>query len=382
MFRKPLSDRAPVSLDFVAPDLFDAIGGISRISRAMALALSAWAERRGLPLSVSVLMDSSGERDERYLSKAHGLRVFAGDRLSLARHVLTRAWSEPGRRLFVFAHPNLATLAAAFPPGTRSASVAHGIDVWTPLSLPRRVALRRVDRLWPVSADTGRHLIETQGLAPTKVRVVHNALDPFWPLPELDGSRPREHLLAVSRLHPGHAYKGIDLTIEALARIPVERRLPFVVCGDGPDRPRLEALARTLRVDVRFAGRVPDSKVGELFRRAAAFVMPSTGEGFGLVYLEAMAFGLPCVAARAGGAPEVVLDGETGLVIAPGDLGGLVNAIEAVTGEAGVGLGRRGRERLEARFLFRDYRERVFEALDELVDGRSTNPVSQGPLAG
>ncbi len=359
--------RKPVSLDFVVPDLFDSIGGVARIARSMVLALGSWADGRQIPFEVSVLVDKSEQRDERYLAARHGLHVYGGNRLAMGRELLMRAWSRPGRRAFVFAHPNLGTLAAAFPPGTRSAVVAHGIDVWTPLRLERRLALRRANRFWPVSRDTARHLSETQGLDGEKVRPLLNALDPFWPLPQFVESGRREYLLAVARLHPMHQYKGVDVTIEALAKIPRERRLPFVVAGDGPDHPRLEALARSLGVDVRFPGRVDDAALAELFAGAAAFVLPSTGEGFGLVYLEAMAFGLPCVAARAGGAPEVVIDGQTGVVIAPRDVEGLVVAIERVTGPEGVVLGAAGRRRVESDFLFDSYERRVHAAMDELI---------------
>lgn len=358
--------RKPVSVDFVVPDLFESVGGIARIARSMVLALGSWADGQNVPLRVSVLVDRSGQRDKRYLAARHELKVYGGDRLAMSRDLVLRAWSQPGRRAFVFAHPHLGTLAAAFPFGTRSAVVAHGMDVWTPMKLERRLALRRASRYWPVSRDTARHLRETQGLDGKKVRPLLNALDPFWPLPELVPSG-RGHLLTVARLHPKHQYKGVDVTIEALAKIPRERRLPFVVAGDGPDRVRLEALALTRDVDVRFLGEVAEAELIEHFAGAAAFVMPSTGEGFGLVYLEAMAFGLPCVAARAGGAPEVVIDGRTGVVIEPRNVEALMSAIERVTGPEGLVLGAAGRRRVESEFLFASYERRVHAAMDELI---------------
>lgn len=360
--------RKPLSIDFVVPDLFDSIGGIARIARSMALAIGNWADARQVAFEVSALVDASGQRDERYLPARFPLHVYGERRFALSRDLVNRAWSEPGRRIFVFAHPNLGSLVAAFPPGTRSAVVAHGIDVWTPMRLERRLALRRATRFWPVSQSTARHLSDTQGLDAQRTRVVLNALDPFWPLPSLAARPARDFLLTVARLHPNHRYKGIDLTIEALAMLPAERRPMIVVAGDGPDRPRLEALASSLGVVVQWAGQVDDAQLKDLFARASAFVMPSTGEGFGLVYLEAMAFGLPCVAARAGGAPEVVIDGDTGVVVAPGDKVALASAIETVTGDRGAEMGRLGRARVERYFLFKHYELRLHDVLDELAD--------------
>jgi len=139
-----------------------------------------------------------------------------------------------------------------------------------------------------------------------------------------------------------------------------------VIAGDGPDRPRLEAIALRLGGNVTFLGRVDDMTLNAAFAGARAFVLPSAGEGFGLVYLEAMAHALPCVAAKAGGAPEVVLDGETGVVVPPRHIGALSEAIERVWGEAGEAMGQRGRERLERSFMFERYEHDVHQALSDL----------------
>lgn len=368
--------RPLAALDLVVPDLFDAEGGIARIARAMALALARWADRRGLVLTVHALMDQGGRRKLAYLPEPHDYRTYDGARARLAAALLEAAWREPARgRAVVFMHPNLAALELALPPWVRTAVVAHGIDVWTPLRLERRLALRRADALWPVSHDTARHLERTQGASPARVQVIPNALDPHWPLPEV-AERGGRHLLAVSRLHPEHRYKGLDLTIEALARRA--DRPPLVIAGHGPDQARLEALAAARGVAVTFTGRVGDAALAALYRDAIAFVLPSTGEGFGLVYLEAMAFGLPCIAAAAGGAPEVVAHDRTGIVIPPGDVSALAAALTRVTSDEGAALGRAGRVRLEADYLYPTYEARVHAALERLISGDSRGAISGG----
>jgi glycosyltransferase involved in cell wall biosynthesis len=114
-------------------------------------------------------------------------------------------------------------------------------------------------------------------------------------------------------------YKGHDVLIDAWPL--VEARHPgarLVIAGDGDDRTRLEQKARALGVDgITFTGPVDAATRAALYRDAAFFVMPSTGEGFGLVYLEAMRAGLACIGGP--GAPaEIIRHGVTGLIVEPG----------------------------------------------------------------
>src|SRR5919204_20259 len=120
-------------------------------------------------------------------------------------------------------------------------------------------------------------------------------------------------VLCVCRLEP---QKGVDLAVRALASVA---DAVLVVLGEGPERPRLEALARELGVEerVHLAGRVPD--VAAWLRRTTLLVHPVRWEGFGLAVLEAMLAGLPVVASRVSPLPELVADGETGVLVPPDD---------------------------------------------------------------
>lgn len=361
------SRRTLAQLDFVAPDIFDSDGGIGRIARAMTLALAHWADRHNVRLVVHALMDQGGRRKIAYLPVPHTYRSYDGARPRLVRELMTNAWRDLSRpHLVIFAHPNLAVSGLLLPPWVKIAVVAHGIDVWARLRFERMLALRRADVIWPVSHDTARHLTQTQGVPASQIKVLHNALDPCWPLP-MRPRRGERNLLAVSRLHPEHTYKGIDLTIEALSGLAPGERPHFVVAGDGPDRPRLEALATKYGIEVTFTGRVSDARLAELYADALAFVLPSTGEGFGLVYLEAMAFALPCIAADAGGATEVVEHEVTGLLVPPRDVPALTAALRRVLTSEGRTMGLAGRARVEREFLFSSYEARVHSALQALT---------------
>ena len=140
----------------------------------------------------------------------------------------------------------------------------------------------------------------------------------------------RKVIMTLGRIDPAERYKGFDEVISLLPRLRRARPdLVYLVCGEGNDRPRLEALARDLGVGdaVRFAGRIPEARKADYYRLADAFVMAGSGEGFGIVILEALACGIPVVASALDGTREAVRNGELGLVVDPRDPDALMAAI-------------------------------------------------------
>jgi glycosyltransferase involved in cell wall biosynthesis len=164
------------------------------------------------------------------------------------------------------------------------------------------------------------------------------------------GGRP--HLLCVGRLVH---LKGQSLLIEAiaeLARRGVDARLTLV--GDGPKRPELEQLARRrgLEKQVHFAGAVGQDALRDVYRSADIFCLPSMAEGIPVVLMEAMAVEVPVVSTRIMGIPELVEDGRTGLLVTPGRLDELTDALERLIADPDLGarLGRAGREKVLEEF--------------------------------
>jgi glycosyltransferase involved in cell wall biosynthesis len=139
---------------------------------------------------------------------------------------------------------------------------------------------------------------------------------------------PSPTLLSVARQYPR---KDTATLIRAMARLEGQwPQLHLRVLGGGPELSRLRRLVQELGLEPRVTleGPVPDATIREAFREAQIFVLPSKQEGFGIVFLEAMAAGLPVIAARAGATPEVVRDGETGILVPPGDPDALAQAIQ------------------------------------------------------
>jgi glycosyltransferase involved in cell wall biosynthesis len=199
-----------------------------------------------------------------------------------------------------------------------------------------------------ISQGLAHYLAETEGFDESDFEVVHYGIASRNGARSYGGGEPR--LLCVGRLIP---IKGHLVLLRALAAARV--RVPGVtldLAGRGPLEPALKSYARELRVDdaVRFLGFV--SPVQHAIEDAAIVVVPSLGEGFGMVALEAMERGRPVIASAVGGLPEIVEHGTTGLVVPSGDADALAEAIVALAGdlERAAAMGAAGRARALSEF--------------------------------
>ncbi len=208
-------------------------------------------------------------------------------------------------------------------------AAAHGIETWGHLHGRFRAALAGAAGLLPVSRFTRRILMEEGRLDPARMAVVPDTFreDAFAPGPkpafllERHGLRPDQPvLLTVGRLAASEAYKGHDKVIAALPAIrAVLPEVRYIIAGTGNDKARLRKCAADHgQTDaVIFAGFVPDQELAGYYRLCDAFVMPSTGEGFGIVYLEALASGKPCIVGNCDASPEAIGDGRLGFIVDP-----------------------------------------------------------------
>jgi phosphatidyl-myo-inositol dimannoside synthase len=229
--------------------------------------------------------------------------------------------------------------------------LAYGIDVWQPAGGDAARLMRRVDAVLSISAFTGQKLLDWAPIPPARIHIVPPAIDPTRfgagprspALVERYGLRGRTVLLTLARLAATERYKGIDEVLECLPTLLAGRPdLVYLVAGDGDDRPRLEAKAASLGLGDRvvFCGRIAEAEKADHYRLADAFVMPGRGEGFGIVYLEAMACGVPVVGSKLDGSRDALRDGRLGILVDPGDRAELVAGIgEALAGPRGVPAG-------------------------------------------
>ncbi|MEL6816136.1 MAG: glycosyltransferase family 4 protein [Cyanobacteria bacterium J06598_3] len=222
--------------------------------------------------------------------------------------------------------------------------LTYGKEVWYELPSTEKKALQAADRIWTISRYSRDLACAANRISPAKFDMLPCVVDgaAFFPAAaaqalidryQLQGAKV---LTTVARLWPGDIYKGVDVTIRALPKIAEAcPTVKYVVIGRGDDQPRLAQLANELGVADRvvFAGFVPDEALVAHYQSADVYVMPSK-EGFGIVYLEAMACGVPVIAGDDDGSADPVQDGRLGWQVPHRDSDAVAAAcIEALRGE-------------------------------------------------
>lgn len=356
-----------------ALETYSKIGGLQNFNRRVIRNLAERArERRDPPLRVLLLRDQSAS-----IPCAAGAEVAGIDRRMAFFLAASRAALAPAT-LFLVGHINLLPLAAlvrCLRPRLPILLFVHGDEVWND---PRHRAkrwyeswlLRGVTRIASVSSFTAKTMAREFAVPPEKFVMLPNAVDKLSPVP---GAPPRERatILTVTRLGSGDREKNVGQVVRAVAKL--NRSLPglrYEVAGDGPLRPELETLARDLGAAdaVTFLGRLTDAELDAAYGRAAVFAMPSSKEGFGIVYLEAWQHGLPVICSAVGAPSEIVADGVDGFAVDPADVALLAKKLRLLLSrpELARQMGERGRQKVEAQYLNAAFRANLDKIVDEL----------------
>jgi phosphatidyl-myo-inositol dimannoside synthase len=357
-------------------DAFGGTGGIAKFNRDLLASISGMpdcAEVVALPRLVDGTLEDlpSGLT---FLTRA------ARGKLAYVRVALGQALR--GRfDLVVSGHINMAPLGIALTRllGAKSILIVHGIEAWkrhNSVLVCRTVW--RFDRIIGVSKTTLDRFSNWSGIDASRMRLLPNCVDmtkysagpKSISLVRKLGIEGRTVLMTVGRLAAQERYKGFDQVLEALPAVAEEvPNVTYVICGDGPDRSRLEQKAAALRLTDRvvFAGFIPEEKKADYYRLADAYVMPSRGEGFGIVFLEAMACGIPVMGSCLDGSREALVDGALGVLVNPDNTADVVAGIVRT-------LSRRKAvpEGLET-FSFDKYQSRVAEIVRDTLATNELN---------
>jgi phosphatidylinositol alpha-1,6-mannosyltransferase len=346
------------------------VGGIQEAGRLTAMALHEIAANHEWRVDFLSLNDPPGPHSLGGRERAIPLRGFGRAKVHFALAGLRRSVSfgEGSALIILAAHPNLAVPAGwmrRVSPRARVVVMAHGVEVWKPLPTLRRRALLKADLVLGPSRDTVEKLVNVQGVSRERTRRLAWPLSPPFlrmarepaALPLLPSFPNGRTILTVGRWAATERYKGVDALIGAIPRLRAEvPNLHMVAVGGGDDLPRLRQIAANLGVAdcVHFLENLSREEVAACYARADLFALPSTGEGFGLVFLEAMAFAKPVVGAACGGTIDVVEDGVNGLLIEPGDAGALAQALGQLLrdDQLRTQLGHRGSEFVRKNFRF------------------------------
>jgi glycosyltransferase involved in cell wall biosynthesis len=294
--------------------------GVSEITRQIVAALQPHLGGELNALEVWSLMDEAAPRG---LENAIRFRAAGRSRVAFAGFALRAAPAADANTVVVALHAHLLPIALPLvAAGARLVPVLLGIEAWKPLSRLERAAFQRSWR----AAAISRHTIEgfraaNPELRDMAIRVCHPGVREHADEGKRSASSSAPIALIAGRMASDERYKGHDELIEAWPQ--VRAAVPgatLVVAGGGDDMSRLVEKARQLGVsdDVRFEGRVSSTRLATLYREATVFAMPSAKEGFGIVYVEAMRSGTPCVALR-GAAEEIIEDGVTGVILPSSD---------------------------------------------------------------
>jgi phosphatidyl-myo-inositol dimannoside synthase len=379
------TERTPTSGRIIGlfPELLGA-GGVQEAGRLTAMALFEIAKARGYSADFLGLNDAPGPHN---LSAAPEV-AFSGYGRAKVRFVSAalrqaRAAADAGPCITLAAHPHLAVPAAwmrVVARRLRTIVVAHGVEVWKPLPYVRRRALTNADVVLAPSRYTIEQLINVQGVAPNKIRLLPWPLGPSFlhladapaGLPLSPGLPSGPVILTVGRWAASERYKGADELIAAVAAL--SKNYPdaqLVAVGSGDDLPRLRKLAGKSGIAprVHFFEGLSREQIAACYARADIFALPSTGEGFGLVFLEAMAFSKPIVGVAAGGATDVIEDGVNGLLAPPGDARALHAVLERLLESESLRhkLGRRGWQIVRQKYTFAVFQQN----LEHIIDGRA-----------
>jgi glycosyltransferase involved in cell wall biosynthesis len=310
---------------FVFLEIFSQEGGIQSYVKDV---LSAYCSlESGYRAEIFLLRDEVNNNNPctSDLIKFHYLKTLPPwkGRLKLAFALLTCLLKYHPERVFC-GHINLAPLVnfSCRLLGIPYTVLTYGKEVWQPLPIAKRTALKQASSIWTISHYSRERLCDSNNINHQKVEILpcvvdQNRFTPAKKPQELLAKYGLENarvLMTVARLWSGDIYKGVDVTIRALPKIiETNPDLKYLVIGRGDDQPRLAQLAQDLGVSAQvvFAGFVPTEDLANHYRLADAYIMPSQ-EGFGIVYLEAMSCGVPVLSGDNDGSADPLQDGLLG----------------------------------------------------------------------
>lgn len=221
-------------------------------------------------------------------------------------------------------------------------TIAHGVDAWNIDNPKLQQGLHHADRILAVSGYTRDRLLKEQNLDPEKISVLYNTFDadkfvpaskPTYLLDRYQLKPEQPIILTVARLSASEQYKGYDQVIRAIPKIrDLIPDVHYIIVGKGDDKIKIDQLITELKLEtcVTLAGFVPDAELCDYYNLCDLFAMPSKGEGFGIVYLEALACGKPVLGSNQDAAVDALCHGKLGALVNPDDVDEIAQTITQI----------------------------------------------------
>jgi glycosyltransferase involved in cell wall biosynthesis len=314
---------------------FSTTGGIQKMTRTLAYCLNKITGQHDLDFTLWSVYDRDEDLMSQYLP-ATKFKGFKADRFKFIAEAI-----KLGSRCdtIILSHINMASVGLAIKllnPKCRVVLIAHGIEVWRPLTFFKKIFLKKCNKIICVSEFTRAEVIRWHSAPPGKCIVINNAIDPFMKLP-VDLKKPddllkrygitqdNDVLLTLTRLANTEQYKGYDQVIKSLGKLKNDfPEIRYVLAGkyDDEEKKRIKQLIALRDVEdlVILTGFISEEELTDHFLMADLFILPSKKEGFGIVFIEALACGLPVICGNTDGSRDAVKQGELGKAIDPDNL--------------------------------------------------------------
>jgi phosphatidylinositol alpha-1,6-mannosyltransferase len=349
-------------------------GGVQAYSRRVAEILSEYGQSRRLDLHGVSLQDEQCRSEQhpnpvRYAS----FGAAAGSRVEFMRLAARTAWrARP--RVAVVMHACIAPPALLLRAARMTGPyllVLHGIEAWIRVKPAVRAAAAGARCIVATTWHTAREFAKANDIAEEKFHVIPLAIaESSSAAPVRAGSNGELRVLTVGRLASEDAYKGYDVLISGVGRARDSgANVRLRVVGTGDDLARLQAHVAKVGLGsdaVEFLGALSDAHLRQELTDCDVFALPSKGEGFGIVYLEAMSMARACIAGNHGGPPEIIDDGQDGFLVEHGDVDQLASRLTRLYREPALRreMGAKAALKVRERYLFSHMRDAWFRLLD------------------
>ncbi len=355
---------------------FSLTGGIEKVCRALCKAISDFLGEGKLATFKTLSLHDENLPDEKYIDNKN-FKGFNKSKFGFAAAAIAKGFNTD---VIVLSHINLLLIAKiikTLSPKTRIILIAHGIEVWKKLQPWKAKFLQKHVDIWAVSSFTANKLKEVNAVPKHRISILNNCLDPFFDLPKTF-AKP-QHLMiryrlnetdkvvySLARLSSAEQYKGYDKVIAAMQNLP--KNIKYILAGkaDEKEQSRVKTLIKkfNLKDRVFFAGFVLESELSDYYLLADVFALPSSGEGFGISFIEAAACGCPSIAGNLDGSRDALLNGKLGTLVNPGNVEEIKGAIKKMLISKTFSSPFTLQEMCLENFGFERYKEKIFGFLE------------------
>lgn len=355
---------------------FSETGGIEKVCRVVGKALFEFGLRHDRSVGVISMHDKQSDAGGNAYFPSELFKGYGGNKVKAFAGMIRAGIKS---KLVVFSHINLLPVARVIRmlnPGVKLVMFCHGIEVWGKGVQPNK-HLQDLNALWMVSRFTLERTKSLHQLQKPAVAVLNNPLDPLLELPVKNGKVIKQRLgipenaavlFTLTRMNSGEQYKGYDKVITALAKLTEDGEDLHYVIGGKYDASEAAKVKQTVEAynltgRVHLLGFIPDADLPGYFDMADIYIMPSTEEGFGIVFIEAMHYGTRVIAGNRDGSVDALQDGALGCLIDPDDADEIYRAVKNR-----AHIPPADPEKVNALFGFTAYKERLEEQLNRLLN--------------